>query len=178
MATALPASAASLVDAHNWTPQVGDELIVDVESNTGYMIHPDGSYLPFLVATGMQKNIRYLGRTYFAQTPMKDWVAKEKKIQTDKVMFGKTGRFFRLFDGGKTSTPYGIHSFKYVDDWMKEQERYKSYGCIVVTEDILDIVEDTFYLNEKTLKVKTIFGLEQFIDELAERERAPMSFYY
>ncbi len=178
MATAIPASAASLIQTSEWKPAIGDELIVDVESNTGYLIHTDGSYLPFLVATGLQKNIRYLGRTYFAQTPLKEWVAKEKKIQTDKVMFGKTGRFFRLFDGGTVSTPYGIHSFKYVDDWMKDEDRYRSYGCVVVTEEILDIVEDTFYLNGKALKVKTIFGLEQFIDELAERERPPMSLYY
>lgn len=170
LSVSMPAMAASAIPQEQWQPQAGDELYVDVNSNTGYLLHPDGDYLPFILATGVRKTIRYIGRTYFAATPLKSWVAKEETVKGDRVTFGDTGRFFRLFDNGTKSTPYGIHSNRDIDKWLTEADRYKSYGCIVVSEEMINVIEAAFKLNGNELKVTTTYGLQKFLDEVALRE--------
>lgn len=146
-------------------------FIVDVNANTGYLLHADSDeYLPFLVATGMKKTVNYLGMTYNAQTPLKTWVAKQKVTQPDKVDFGVTGRFFRLYMNGQTRTSYGIHGYKYFDKWLQEGERYRSFGCIVMSEEMLNIIEKTYALNSNSLLVVTSNGPQTFLDALTVRE--------
>lgn len=169
---ATPVSAASVVSLDQWVPQAGDQLIVDVVSNTGYLVHPDATYLPFLVASGQKRTVHYLGMTYYAATPQRMWVAKDRKIQPDRVNFGVSGRFLRLFADGTKYTAYGIHSYKYIDKWMKEDERYKSLGCVVVTEEIMTIIENTYYLNGNTLQVTTTSGPQKLVDLLSRLEQS------
>ncbi len=167
---AMPASAATVLTPDQWKPEVGDRLIVDVDANMGYLLHEDARYMAFPVATGLRKTIRYMGQTYYAETPLGSWVAKDRKIQSDRVMFGQTGRFLRLFEDGTRYTSYGIHSFKYVDTWLASGDRYRSYGCIVVSEELMNIIEATYVINGKTLAVETTYGSQRFLDELALRE--------
>ncbi len=163
------ANAATPIQPSSWQAQQGDEFIVDVDANVGYLLHLDGSYTTFLVATGMRKTVRYLGNTYYAETPLDQWVAKAKMIQGDKVNFGPSGRFFRLFRDGVTRTSYGIHSHRDIQKWLGQDARYRSLGCIVVSESILDIIDDTVALNGGQLTVITTYGQQKFLDEVATR---------
>lgn len=139
----------------NWEPMAGDHLVVDVDNNMGYLIHPDGRRLLFPVATGQQNYVSYIGKRYFAATPKQEWVVKEKSIKGDRITFGKGGRFFRMYaDDQRTS--YGIHSVSNAKEMMAWDNRYKSMGCTLVTEEILDIIEKTFEINGEELRVKTI----------------------
>ncbi|TSC60023.1 MAG: hypothetical protein Greene041662_288, partial [Candidatus Peregrinibacteria bacterium Greene0416_62] len=46
----------------DWTPEVGDHLIVDTESNSGYLLRTDNSlYTEFPVITGQKRIVRYIG---------------------------------------------------------------------------------------------------------------------
>ena len=167
----LPASAAIVETAENWQPRQGDIFVADLTANIGYLIHADATYLPFLIASGQQRYVYYLGQRYFAATPRKTWVAKEQKIQPDRINFGASGRFLRLFDEGTEYTSYGIHSYKYISRWLSAPNRYKSLGCIVVTEDIMDILAETFALNGKELLVITTDGPNRLFQELTSREQ-------
>lgn len=164
-----PAAHASLLQTGSeWQPQVGDEFVVDVANNMGYLLHQaEATYFSFPVATGQQRWIRYLGMTYFGATREGTWVVKERNMKSAKSMFGN-GRFLRLYRDGKYSH-YGIHSYWDAPAWMEDEDRYKSLGCIVVTEDILDIIEQTYFLNGNELKVTTTAGQEQLHQMLAFR---------
>ena len=83
------------VPRDTWKPEVGDRLIVDTNDNMGYLIHPDGVYLEFKVATGQRRVVRYIGRTYDATTPEESWVAKSLHIKADRITFGPNGHFPR-----------------------------------------------------------------------------------
>jgi hypothetical protein len=102
-ATALAQEAQSM-----WEPQKADVFVVDVPHGMGYLVHENGEYISFPVATGRKEIVHYLGRTYNAETPLRTWVAKQKQIQNDRITFGVSGRFIRLFRGAEGS-PYGIH---------------------------------------------------------------------
>ena len=64
-------AAATPVALADWQPQAGDTMIVDTAINEGYLVHTDGSFTSFLVATGQRRTISYIGRTYYAATPKK-----------------------------------------------------------------------------------------------------------
>jgi hypothetical protein len=169
--TASPASAAQALPASEWEAKAGDELIVDVANNMGYVLRADeATYLPFLLASGQKRTVRYLGMTYFAATPTGSWVVKSMKIQGDRVTFGKSGRFLRLYKEGKTYTHYGIHSFKNIDDWLESEDRYRSLGCVVVQDEMMNILEKIYELNGESLKVTTTAGPQFFLHTLALRE--------
>lgn len=147
-----------------WEPRVGDTLHIDVRSNVGYLIHDDGEFLVFPVVTGQKRYVYYIGRYYFAATPVADWTVQSVDIKDDRVTFGKTGRFFRLYQG-EESTSYGIHGYD-PEDWMfREGDRYRSMGCIIVREEILDIISKTYEINSENLSVSTrsgaVFGESQ-----------------
>ena len=149
-----PALAASEVPLSLWTPESSDVFVVDVSQNTGYLVHANGSYVRFPVATGRKSYVSYIGRYYKAETPIRTWTAEQKQIKGDRRTFGISGRFIRLFRDGENS-PYGIHSYFKVADWMQEEQRYFSMGCIVVTEEIMDIVERTFDATGQKMTVIT-----------------------
>lgn len=166
--------AATVSTLLEWRPEVGDHLFVDVDSNTAYLVHADARYLPFLVATGVRRRVQYLGLDYYAETPLADWVAEDSgTIQPDRVTFGPSGRFYRLYRmyaDGKKRTSYGLHSSRDIKKWLEQPNRYKSYGCIVMTEEMLDVIDATVKINGGHLSVTTTYGSQKFLDELAERE--------
>ena len=149
-----------------WEPLAGDSLIVDVPRNIGYLVHADGTSVSFPVATGRKEYVSYIGRYYRAETPVRSWTAEQKQIKGDRRTFGVSGRFIRLFRSGESS-PYGIHSYFKVDEWMQENERYFSMGCIVVTEGMMDIIERTFDLSGGRMNVITTNDPDAVLTQIA-----------
>lgn len=141
-----------------WQPVLGDSFVVDVSTNMGYLIHENGDYFEFQVATGVKRYVYYIGRYYYAATPIREWEIKEINVKGDRVTFGSRGRFLRLFHNGQP-TPYGIHSFLY-EDRMFAGDRYGSMGCIISKDSILDIIEETYHINGDYLKVTTVEGFD------------------
>lgn len=148
------------VDILSYYNMPGDYLIVDVASNTGYLINDTNqTYSSFPVLTGQQRNVRYLGRSYFAATPEKNWVVKEEVIQPDRITFAESGRFLRLFANGEERTSYGIHGHKYFESMLASGNQYRSMGCVIVADDVLTVIENSFNLNNKSLAVITTIDM-------------------
>lgn len=176
----LPAHAFSLLpseisatDISEWEAQVGDMLIVDTKKNIGYLVHPKGGYTHFLVATGQLQWVNYIGRKYRAKTPDLQWTVLDKEIKSDRTTFGKEGLFLRLFDeDGRTA--YGIHSHRSIEVMLAEKERFRSMGCILVSQSVLDIIEATFEGSGRKLDVLTIngFGSEPVTYETLQQKVA------
>jgi hypothetical protein len=119
-------------------------MLVDVEQNTGFLIHTDGTYVSFPVATGQRKTVRYIGRTYFAATPLRSWTITGMDLKDDRNTFGTSGRFFRL-NRNNERTPYGIHGHAASTVMLgsSSSNRYRSMGCVIVSEKVLDILGRT-----------------------------------
>lgn len=144
-----------VITPENWGPLSGDHIVLDVDINTGYLIHTNGKKLEFPIITGQQRYVRYIGLSYYAGTPKKQWVVEEMDTQPDRYTYGKRGRFFRLSsDGGKTH--YGIHGHAAEEIMFARENRYQSMGCPILPDNILDIVEETFKVNEGRIEVETI----------------------
>lgn len=165
------AHAARPLDLSTWTPATGDRMMVDVANNWGYLFHERGSdYLLFPVATGQRDTIRYIGRVYYAATPVAEWVARETSVKGDRVTFGPTGLFLRLYRNGTTHTAYGIHGHRDSEQWLADAVRFRSAGCIVVHEKILSVLQKTYEANKQTLPVTTVKGMEPVTEEILRRE--------
>lgn len=154
-----------------WVPQSGAVFLVDTKDAVGYLINTDGSFTSVPVILGQNKEIHYLGRTYLATTPEASWVVKEIDEQGDHITFGKDGTFLRLFKNGTLSTPYGIHTHAYIDTMLASDSKYYSYGCILVTKNVLDILQTMYERNGKALHVVTMFGLNG--ERMSRRVDAP-----
>lgn len=141
----------------SWKTMSGDSLVVDTKLNIGYLVHAEGGYTSFPVVTGQKRVVKYIGRTYNASTPNKHWKILSKERKGRSITFGEDGTFLRLYDEGE-STSYGIHSHLSIETMLDLQDRYRSMGCILVSEEILDIIEQTFLMNRKELSVITIGG--------------------
>jgi hypothetical protein len=153
-----------------WQPEAGDVFIVDTKENTGTLLHPDGIRTSFRVVTGQRNTVRYIGRVYDARTPARSWTALSKEMKGDRTTFGKDGVFLRLTNNNTDEeTPYGIHTHRSADKMLAEDYRYRSMGCIIVSEEILSIIESTFALNGNMLPVLTTNGLNQDIATLREQ---------
>lgn len=167
LAAASPAGGAAETTASvtHWVPAVGDHFVVNVEQNIGYLEHTDGTALSFRVVTGQQRSVYYIGRSYYAATPVRSWSAESLDYKTDdRVTFGPTGRFFRLYNDGE-ATPYGIHGHRDADTMLASDNRYRSMGCIIVSEQILDIIEATYRKNGDILQVQTVDATKTGNDE-------------
>lgn len=136
---------------------MGDHFLVDTEENLGYLIHPDGSWTSFIVATGQRRIVWYIGRVYNATTPEREWVMQEINFKGPSVTFGN-GLFMRLYFEGET-TPYGIHGHRYSNTILARDERFASMGCIIVSDEILELLRLTYAVNDGRLKVTTTYGL-------------------
>jgi len=148
----------SQTELSEWQTMVGDVMIVDTELNMGYLVHRDGGYTQFLIASGQRRVVRYIGRTYYAKTPNLRWTVLDKEVKGDRTTFGRQGLFLRLFnENGRTA--YGIHTHRSIEVMLAEQDRYRSMGCILVSQLILDTIEATFEGNGRKLDVITIAGL-------------------
>jgi len=143
-----------------WEPQRGDVLYVDTKVNRGYIIHPDGDFTSFLLATGQRRNVSYIGLYYNATTPVGTWTVKSLHTQGDRITYGKNGRFMRLYKDGEEWTHYGIHEHLYGDEMIAGEDRYRSMGCIIVSREVLDVLMATYELNWQSLEVVTSYGLD------------------
>ena len=141
-------------------------MIVDTDENIGYLIHRDGGYTSFPVATGQKRVVRYIGRTYDARTPSRTWQALSQQIKGDRITFGKLGRFLRLSSidvDEMEETPYGIHSHASIEKMLAREDRYRSMGCILVSEPVLNTIIATFDTNEQKMDVVTVNGLGEIV---------------
>jgi hypothetical protein len=155
----LLASAASggPVASDAWVPVAGDRVIVDTQENVGYLVRENGDYTSFPVLTGQRRVVHYIGRTYNAATPENRWTVKSVDVKGRSMTFGETGTFMRLYDeDGETA--YGIHSHLTFQKMLDEGDRYRSMGCVLVSEDVLKLILKTYELNGNTLDVVTTFG--------------------
>lgn len=144
------------IPIEDWTPETGDHLMVDTSSNNGYLLRADNSlYTEFPVITGQKRTVHYIGRTYNAATPDWNWVMKSRHIKGDRITYGPTGRFLRLYKDGTEYTSYGIHEHRSEERMFGEESRYQSMGCIIVQSSILDMIEQTYELNGEMLDVVT-----------------------
>ncbi len=146
------------IPLEDWWTSTDDEFIVDTENNIGYILKRSGVYTSFKVATGQNRVVHYIGRTYRASTPARDWLAVSKVNKGDKTTYGKRGLFIRLSYKDE-DTAYGIHSHRSAEEMLARDDRYASMGCIIVSEDILSLLESTFDLNGGKMKVTTVRGL-------------------
>lgn len=146
-----------------WVPAKGDRFIVDTRENVGYIVHEGGSFTHMRVGSGKNEVVRYIGRTYMASTPASRWTVKSKHIQGDKITFGPSGRFLRLYKNGKDHTAYGIHATANIDELLAEDDRYKSYGCVLVDDEVMDILYKTYDLNGGSLEVVTMYGFDELL---------------
>lgn len=143
-------------DIESWIPQKGDIFEVNVQTNIGHLYHPDGATLEFEVVTGVREVVRYAGMRYFAATPATEWIAQNMQIKKDRMTFGKSGRFIRLYrDNGAQYTAYGIHGFGRENSMFNVQGRYGSMGCIIVRERMMDLIQKTLEINDGKLPVRT-----------------------
>ena len=143
-------------------------FISDTQSNRGYLLglretNKGFPMLAFDVGSGRRSIVRYIGRVYDATTPEKQWEVKSLHIKGDRITFGKTGSFLRLYDSEGQSTPYGIHATSNIDTIlsMPPHERYVSMGCILVSNELLSLLIDTYQFEEGALMVQTINGVSQ-----------------
>ena len=155
-----PAPVPSPVPFSEWQVNIGDRIVVDTRENEGYLIHADGRFLEFPVATGQRKVVCYIGRCYNGATPERSWQVQSKDIKGDHLTFGPSGRFLRLYRNGE-DTAYGFHEYGYEDRMFDDQPRFKSMGCIIVKKAVMDILDKTFSMNEGNIDVITKFGVEE-----------------
>lgn len=156
----------------DWEPQKGDRVVVDTKNNQGYLIHEGGEYLKFPVVTGQRRWVYYIGRSYNASTPNWNWVAKSLHIKGDKVTFGPTGRFLRLYKDGETNTAYGFHEYRTDEEMFTDtngnlapaSERYRSMGCVIVKTAMMDLIVKTWENNGELLTVETRYGVNDIED--------------
>lgn len=144
-----------------WQPEPGDRIFVDTRDNFGYLVHSDGRYLPFPVATGQRRHVYYIGRSYNAATPNWDWTIRSMDTKGDRVTFGPTGRFLRLYKDGEENTAYGFHEHRDEAEFFATDapERYRSMGCIIVQHDMMNLLVLTFELNG-SVDVTTAYGID------------------
>jgi|CXWL01.1.fsa_nt_gi hypothetical protein len=156
-----PATASQSIPFREWVPQQHDRLIADTEANTGYITHENGTYTTFPIGSGQQKVVHYGGKTYNATTPADYWVVKSTTIQTNRIDFGKSGMFLRLYRNGTDRTSYGIHATSNINELLAADDRYKSFGCILVSNEVLEALLQTYTLNKGQLEVATTRGLNK-----------------
>lgn len=153
-----------------WIPQAGDKVVVDTLANVGYLVRSEGSHTSFPILSGQRRVVRYIGRTYFAATPTGDWTIKEIEVKGRSMTFGETGTFLRFYDGDE-KTAYGIHSHLTFKKMLAEGDPYRSMGCVLVDEDILQLIVRTFEANGGALDVHIAHGVDmpkEPVDTLAK----------
>lgn len=146
---------------HDWQPLPGDRMVVDTQENVGYLVHENGRYTSFPVLTGQRRTVSYIGRTYNATTPVGVWKIKEVEIKGRSTTFGERGAFLRLYDTDDMDerTAYGIHSHLQFQLMLDQGNRFRSMGCVLVSEEVLKVIERTFATNGNTLDLATSYGI-------------------
>lgn len=149
------------VDITAYQSSPGDYLTVYIPTGTAYLANDTTKmYAQFPILSGQPRYVHYIGRYYFAATPEQEWEVKSMDTKKDRVTFGPTGRFFRLYEDGD-STPYGIHGYKYSASMIKQGKIYASMGCVIVPDETLDIIDASFKANNQDFKVLTTSNVEK-----------------
>jgi hypothetical protein len=134
----------------------GDEFKADVENGIGYLVNFESRrFTVFPILSGQRRHLCYIGRCYYGATPEQQWVVKEMNIQYDRITFSESGKFLRLYSDGEIRTSYGIHGHAYFESMIQQDSKFQSMGCILVSDEILEIIEESFYKNGNTLNVLT-----------------------
>jgi hypothetical protein len=158
-----------------WVAQAGDRVLVDTDTSIVYLVHEDGTSLALDGLTGQHRNICYIGRCYFAATPAGEWIVKQVEKKGRSTTFGE-GRFLRLYqadgtggDDGRGRTAYGIHSHLQFAQMLEDKTEkkgfdkagtgWRSYGCILLSEDDLSLVTASIDANGGSIAVSTGPGL-------------------
>ncbi len=125
----------------------GDYFLVDIDDAFGYLINDDNkTYTVFPVMTGALRT----------PTPEQEWAVKEKNIQPNRVIFGETGEFLRMYSNeGNTRTGYGIHNYGYFEDEIERGTKYLSLGCILVSAEVHDVIEGSYLANGESMHMIT-----------------------
>ncbi|MDA1292247.1 MAG: L,D-transpeptidase [bacterium] len=166
-----PVPVAHEIAMENWEIQQEDKVIVDTKNNLGYIFHADGTYINFDVVTGQQRWVYYIGRSYNASTPNWNWTVKSKHIKGDRLTFGPSGRFLRLYKNGEDHTAYGFHEYGQEDEIFNGMDtRFRSMGCIIVRVPIMDLLVSTFEQNGSidVITVKGIHDLQKVMMTFGE----------
>lgn len=144
-----------------WEAQRGDRVIFDTQENIGYIVHENGDYTSMRIGSGKKKVVSYMKRRYNAETPVGYWQVQSTTIQGDRGIFGKSGLFLRLYYDGDDRTSYGIHATGNINDILARDDRYISMGCILVGDDVLAILHETYKLNGDMLEIATTYGINE-----------------
>ncbi len=148
------------ISLENWKIEAADKILVDTKSNEGYIFHEDGRYLSFPLVTGQRRWVYYIGRSYNASTPNWNWTINSMHTKGDRLTFGPSGRFLRLYKDGSDHTAYGFHEYGQEDEIFEGLDtRFRSMGCIIVRVPIMDLLVNTFEQNGST-DVITQYGIE------------------
>lgn len=149
------------VSKQSWNMEQGDRVIIDTHNNEGYLFHEDGEYLRFPIVSGQRRYVSYIGRYYNASTPNWSWEAKSLDVKGDRITFGPSGRFLRLYKDGQR-TAYGLHEHRDEEEMfaLEASKRFRSFGCIIVTKDMMDLLVNTFLHNGGSLDVISQHGVE------------------
>lgn len=125
----------------------GDYFLVDIDDAFGYLINDDNrTYTVFPIMTGALRT----------PTPEREWVVREKNIQSNRIIFGETGEFLRMYsNGGNTRTGYGIHNYAYFEEEIERGTKYLSLGCILVSDNVHDVIEASYLANGESLYMIT-----------------------
>jgi len=149
------AAAKSEVETTRWEvqnyrefePSYGDYFMVDIENGIGYLANDFTRRMTvFPVMTGAKRT----------PTPEKEWLVLEKNIQSDRITFSKSGEFFRMYlDEGEKRTSYGIHGYAYFAKEIKNGRKFLSLGCVLVSDDVLDVIEESFLADNEKMRIST-----------------------
>lgn len=134
-----------------YEPREGDYFLVDIDDALGYLVN-DGymTYTVFPIMSGATRT----------PTPEEEWVVKEKNIQSNRIVFGETGEFLRMYkNDGDTRTGYGIHNYAYFEEEIEKGTKYLSLGCILVSADIHDLIEESYLANGENMKMITKYDV-------------------
>lgn len=157
------------VTGESWAIEQGDRVIIDTKNNEGFLFHTDGRFMRFPIVTGQRRFVSYIGRYYNASTPNWQWEAKSLHIKGDRVTFGPSGRFLRLYKDGSLHTAYGFHEHRDEQEMFAEgaSERFRSMGCIIVTAQMMDLIVATWEVNEESMAVISQHGIENLQEVMA-----------
>jgi|TARA_Y100000310_G_C20486486_1_gene717114 hypothetical protein len=159
------------ISTEKWVVEEGDKILVDTKNNEGYIFHKDGQYLNFPLVTGQRRWVSYIGRYYNASTPNWSWAIKTMHIKGDRLTFGPSGRFLRLYKDGSEHTAYGFHEYGQEDEIFEGLDtRFRSMGCIIVRIPIMDILVNTFEKNE-SIEVISQHGIDNLQEAMLAFEK-------
>ncbi len=167
----LAPSAPAQAESASWEAQAGDRVLVDTENSLIYLLHENGEFITLNGLTGQHRNVCYIGRCYFAATPTGAWTVKEVEKKGRSTTFGD-GRFLRLYqadgdggDDGYGKTAYGFHSHAQFAAMLKDKlekkgydkegKGWRSYGCILLSEEDLSLVVASFDANGGSLAIES-----------------------